>query len=355
MDDVRVDAERVLVESHALLEAISASAPAGVGMVDTSFRFVRVNPKLAEINGLPAEAHLGRTPRELFPALPLDEIEAKWRHILDTGEPVLGFEFCGETPAAPGVARWWREDWYPVSCAGRIVGIGVIVTEITEEKRASELQRLLVGIVGHDLRNPLSVITTTVRLLLARERDPARAHSLQRIDRASRRIEALARDLLDYTKVTGGGGLRVAPRPADLLHVVQAAAEEARLAHPGAIIECTGEEIRGAWDPGRILQVVGNLLSNAAKYGDRGEPISARCSRSGADAVIQIHNRGAPIPPERIPHLFDGLSQFADAQAGQGGIGLGLFICREIVRAHRGTIAVTSQGSETTFEVRLPA
>ena len=257
--DSRLADESVL-ESHALLEAIASRAPAGLGMLDRNLRFVRVNPKLAELNGLPAEAHIGRTPRELFPALPLDEMEAQWRRILDTGEPVLGFEFCGETPAAPGRTRWWREDWYPVSSLGHVIGIGVIVVEVTEEKRAAELQRLLVGIVGHDLRNPLSVITTSAQVLLAREHDDGRAKSLRRIERAARRIEALARDLLDYTRVTGGGAIPVDPRSDDLSQILEAAAEETRVAHPYATIECEGQPVRGNWDRDRILQLLEERL-----------------------------------------------------------------------------------------------
>nr|WP_041453405.1 PAS domain-containing sensor histidine kinase [Anaeromyxobacter dehalogenans] len=345
------------LESHVLLQALFENAPVGIGMLDTDFRFVRVNPTLAALNGLPAEAHVGRTPRELFPSLPLDDMEAMWRRVIETATPVLGYEFSGETPAAPGSMRCWREDWFPVVANGRVTGLAVVVAEVTEEKRAANLQRLLVGIVGHDLRNPLAVIATSARLLRAADLGPREACTVGRIERAAHRIEALARDLLDYTCITGGRGLSVKPRHgADLFRLVEAAAEDARIAYPDAIIECRGDpEVRGEWDDDRIVQLAGNLLSNAAKYGGQGTPVVARVHADGEAAVLEVHNRGVPIPAERLPHVFDGLSQWTDERSRQGGIGLGLFICREIVRAHGGTIEITStRSSGTTVRVRLP-
>lgn len=357
----RVDEHRgaveLALESHVLLRAIFENAPVGMGMLDASFRFVRVNPKLAALNGLSAEAHIGRTPRELFPRLPLDHVEAIWARILETGTPVLGYEFCGETPASPGKTRWWREDWFPVVGHERVVGIAIVVADVTEEKRAGELQRLLVGIVGHDLRNPLAVITTSVRMLLTGCVGEREARTLRRIDRAGRRIETLARDLLDYTAISGGRGLRVAPRVgADLSRIVEAAAEEARVAYPDAVIECRGDgDVRGEWDEDRMSQLAANLLSNAAKYGARGAPVDARTYADGDSAVLEVHNLGAPIPAERLPRVFDGLCQWTDERSRQGGIGLGLFICREIVRAHGGVIEIASTAAEgTTVRVRLP-
>lgn len=350
-------AAEVVLESHFLLRAVFEEAPVGIGMLDPGFRFVRVNPKLAALNGIPAEAHLGRTPRELFPALPIDDLEAIWRRLLDTGKPVLGYEFCGETPAAPGKTRWWREDWFPVVAHGRVVGLAFVVVEVTEEKRAGELQRLLVGIVGHDLRNPLAVITTSARLLLAGGLGAREAGAVRRIDRAARRIAALARDLLDYTCMRGGGSLGVIPRPgADLSRIVEAAAEETRVAYPGAVLELSaGPDVQGEWDEDRLAQLVGNLLSNAAKYGAPGEPVVARVYADGREVVLEVHNGGAPIPVDRLPRVFDGLSQWTDERTRQGGVGLGLFICREIVRAHGGTIEIASTEADgTTVRVRLP-
>lgn len=324
-------------------------------MLDTQFRFVRINRQLAELNGLPREAHIGKTPRELFPSLPHDELEAGWRRVLETAQPILGFEFCGETPAAPGRTRWWREDWFPVRVLGDIVGISVVVLEVTDEKRRAELQRLLVGIVGHDLRNPLSVIKTAATLLRTGADATEQQQKLARkIEKAVTRIDLLARDLLDYTVITHTGRLPVTPAPSRMGKVVHAMADEVRAAYPAALIECEGDpEMSGEWDEHRIQQLVGNLLTNAAKYGAPGERIRAQW-RADADGVaLEIHNVGEPIPAERLSCIFDAVWQ--GHRDSHGGIGLGLFISHEIARSHGGSIAVSSTREDgTTFRVWLP-
>ncbi|HTE41407.1 MAG TPA: PAS domain-containing protein [Steroidobacteraceae bacterium] len=118
------------------LENIYRTAPIGLGLIDEELRFLRINERLAEINGISRAQHLGRTVRELVPAL-ADQAEAMCRRVFRTGEPVLDVEFRGETPAQPGVQRVWSESWYPIkSPQGKTIGINVVVEEITERKRA---------------------------------------------------------------------------------------------------------------------------------------------------------------------------------------------------------------------------
>jgi PAS domain S-box-containing protein len=118
------------------LENIYRTAPIGLGLIDQEMRFLRINERLAQINGIPRVQHLGRTVRELVPDL-ADQAEAICRRVFRTGEPVLDMELIGETPAQPGVRRVWSESWYPIkSTIGKTVGINVVVEEITERKRA---------------------------------------------------------------------------------------------------------------------------------------------------------------------------------------------------------------------------
>jgi PAS domain S-box-containing protein len=138
-------AEAALRESEAAtraaldeLQALYETTPLGLCVLDTELRYLRINGRLAEINGLPAEAHLGRSVREILPAL-ADTVEELARRVLETGRAVLNVEVAGETPAQPGQARVWNESWFPLrDREGRITGIGVVAEDITERRAAEQ-------------------------------------------------------------------------------------------------------------------------------------------------------------------------------------------------------------------------
>ena len=118
------------------IELIYDSAPIGLGVLDRDLRYVRVNARLAEINGLPVAAHIGKTLREVVPDL-ADEIEPRMRRLLQTGEPVLDIEVSGETGAQPGVERTWIGSWLPLRGAdGQIGAISVVAMDVTDERNA---------------------------------------------------------------------------------------------------------------------------------------------------------------------------------------------------------------------------
>jgi len=134
--------EQDLAEANALLEALFESAPVGLGVWDADFRFVRINPELAAINGLPPEDHIGRRPDEILPGLAnVDEVYRNWQRMLETGEPWREVEISGETPAELGRQRHWQEDFFPVRIDERNFGIAAIVQETTRRKAAEEQLR----------------------------------------------------------------------------------------------------------------------------------------------------------------------------------------------------------------------
>jgi PAS domain S-box-containing protein len=124
------------------IEDLYCSAPVGLCVLDTEMRFVRINERLAEINGICAADHIGRTLRELLPDI-ADAAEEIFRKVMESGKPALGIEVCGKTPAQPGVERFWQESWLPLKDSqGNIVGINIVAEEITERKQIEEaLQR----------------------------------------------------------------------------------------------------------------------------------------------------------------------------------------------------------------------
>jgi two-component system sensor histidine kinase VicK len=135
-----------VVLSRALLEAVLAAAPVGFALFDRELRFLQVNERLAELNRLPVHAHIGRTPMELLPWLPVEAYVQEFRRVLAGGQPVIGVEIEGVTSEVAGAPRSFREDWYPIAVEGEIVALAALVVETTEEKeRVAERARLAVA------------------------------------------------------------------------------------------------------------------------------------------------------------------------------------------------------------------
>jgi len=167
---------------------------------------------------------------------------------------------------------------------------------------------------------------------------------------------------IDYTHAQRDG-LPVSPREGVDFHAVcERVLQEFRLLHPQRriVYEAEGDPT-GTWDEGRLEQIVQNLVGNALKYSPPESPVTVRWHREGdppeGDLVVTVHNEGRPIDPALLPHVFEPFrAGERDASSEKGSMGLGLFIVREIVRAHGGAVSATSDAERgTTFAVRLPA
>jgi signal transduction histidine kinase len=217
----------------------------------------------------------------------------------------------------------------------------------------------LLGIVGHDLRNPLSAILMAARVLESVEADGREHRLAARIRASGERMERIIRDLLDLTKVRLGGGIFLRPEATDAHALCSRMVEELQAGHPEReirlVVEGSGA---GCWDPDRLEQVVSNLVSNALQYGMPDVPVTVVSDGSGRDWMLSVHNHGEPIRPEVLPHIFDPFTRGLDAARAsdrRGNLGLGLFIVDELVRGHGGTLSVTSARAEgTRFVASLP-
>jgi signal transduction histidine kinase len=225
-----------------------------------------------------------------------------------------------------------------------------------EHARVLQLQQQLLGMVGHDLRTPLSAIAGSAALL-ARDRDlpSSRVRLVQRIVSSAGRMSRLVRDLLDFTRVRTEGHLPVSPEPVNLGALCRRVAQEVAAARPRTIVCCEVEgDVTGEWDPARLEQVVSNLITNACQHGTLGRPVQVRVTGLDDAVRIAVHNEGPPIPHDVLPHIFEPFRR-GDERPGRTGLGLGLHIVRTLVEAHGGTIDVTSGEGGTTFAVVLPA
>jgi signal transduction histidine kinase len=209
-----------------------------------------------------------------------------------------------------------------------------------------------VGILGHDLRSPLSAITAGAALL-ARGADQRQASVAARILNSAQRMARMIDDLLDLTRTRLGGAIPLRIGPADLRNVCEEVLLDVQTSHPDAVVHFEGSgALHGRWDADRLAQVVSNLVGNAIEHGGN-TAVTVRASGEGDRVRLTVHNNGAAIPPHARATIFEPLARATPG--GAHNLGLGLFIARAIVAAHAGDIAVTSSGnSGTTFEVTLP-
>ena len=244
----------------------------------------------------------------------------------------------------------------------RFLGTGLDVSAnkaLEAEKQArADFERQLIGIVSHDLRNPLQAILLGAHALLRHDGlDERQTRGLLRIQASAERAARLVTDLLDFTQVRLGSGLRVERRPLELGPFIRQVLAEVEAAHPERTLEVhAAGDTRGSWDSDRLAQVVTNLVDNALKYSPRDSRVHVGV-RGGEGAVsFVVHNRGEPIPQDKLPLLFRPLQRATDKVDRESrSVGLGLYIVDHIARAHGGTVAVTSNAEEgTTFSVWLP-
>jgi PAS domain S-box-containing protein len=235
-----------------------------------------------------------------------------------------------------------------------------------EQRRAAEQLRetvrfndLFVGVLAHDLRSPLAAIVTGAELVRARLHEAGDDRNLKPIGRmltSGQRMARMIEQLLDFTRLRFGGGMTLERRPTDLEALTRQSIEEldGATAQQSIQLETTGD-VRGAFDPDRLGQVLSNLLANALHHGRAESGVRVRIAGDAADVVrIEVHNMGA-IPRELLPAVFEPLTGGDRRRDKSRGLGLGLFITRAIARAHGGDVSVSStEAGGTTFVATLP-
>jgi PAS domain S-box-containing protein len=322
----------------------------GMVVFDREGRYLYVNPAAERLLGRPSAEVLGRQYLDLFPDSQTTPFyEAFQRAAAAGGEAMERVEFY----YAP-LDRWSEMHLYPVRD-----WVLVAWRDISERKRTDELRERLVGIVGHDLRGPLSAIGMGAARLLRRgaldDKDRATA---ERIQRVVGRMAGMVSQLLDFTRVRLGGGFVLSPAQIDLDFVCRQILTEFESSQPDRRINYqTDGDTTGVWDHDRLGEIVSNLVANAVQHGDPEAPIDVRTQGSGEAVTLVVKNQGEAIPPELLPSVFNAFRRTSNRKkSGDGvGLGLGLYITHELVLAHGGQIEVHSAPSEgTTFTVRLP-
>ena len=260
----------------------------------------------------------------------------------------------GAGAAAPAIEEIMRFD----------EGIDDALAESIERysRELSASRDMFLAMLGHDLRGPLSAINMSTLLLGKPDlAEATRSKALTRIKRASGEMNRLVTDLLEYTRTRLGRGIPIERSVCDLGPLCEEAVEAIRAGHPEQhfLAELSGDLSIQA-DAPRMQQVLSNLLNNAVQHGDRTAPVLLSADGKKDVVVLKITNSGNPIPTDALSAIFEPLVQAPSASAdphqrSKTSLGLGLFIAREIVLGHEGTItAESSAASGTVFTIRLP-
>ena len=321
---------------------------------------------------------VGKRVREALPEVEGQGFFEKLDRVYTTGEPYVGNEahvILRQSAAAPGKDTFLTFTYQPFhGLDGSIDGIAVFGFDVTETVLARRRTEALVeqaqladrrkdeflAMLGHELRNPLAPIATAVKLMELRG-DERSKRERQVIERQVAHLSRLVDDLLDVTRIAQGK-IQLSKHPVDIAEVAAKAVEMASplfeskshqldIAVPRGVVFVDGDAMR-------LSQVVGNLLTNAARYTPERGNICLSAVREGQEVVVRVKDDGMGIAPEFLPRIFDLFVQGPRAlDRREGGLGLGLALVKNLVTLHGGSVSACSQGPGrgSEFVVRLPA
>ena len=344
------------------LQAVLDQLPEGVLLFDAGGRLVASNHSAEGILGQsvdPSTQARGLATRYGFhhpdgrPYQPVDEPVAR---AFSTGRTVLGEEQIvrradgQELPVVSNVA--------PVRDAkGQLAAVIMVFQDITSLREMDRLKDDFLSIAGHELRTPITTIRGLAQLLERRRDrlDPATVNSaLATISEQTEHMTRLVDELLDVSRIRTGR-LSLKMEAVDLVDVLRSSIEQTQLQWPGRIEGKLPGPLPVGGDAGHLKQVFINLLDNAVKYSGPTATIEVTAARSHNRAIVQVVDHGVGVPPQALGRLFERFYRAENAALYAGGLGLGLYLCREIVESHGGSIEVQSTlGEGSTFTVSLP-
>lgn len=321
-------------------------------------RFVAVNPAWQATLGWRREEMVGEAYTHFLHPDDLDRSLAAFEQVRQ-GQPVLRFE--NRYRCKDGGYRWLS--WVAVPedeayyCTSRdITADKERAQKISDQQDEAQLREQFLAVLGHDLRNPLGSIISGVRILSRSPQEEGTTRILQSMRASSVRMSELIVNMMDFARVRLGDGigLEVKPHP-DFKSQILQVIDEIDNGYPDAKITFTAD-LDGVveCDAPRVMQVLSNLIGNAATHGTAGEPISVSAEHEAGRLKLSVSNSGEPIPEAARENLF--LPFFkGNKRSSPQGLGLGLYISSQIAEAHGGRLNVTSDAEQTRFELDIPA
>jgi len=231
-----------------------------------------------------------------------------------------------------------------------------LARDLHERTEALRLNEMFIAVLGHDLRNPLHAMMLSAHGIQRASGEEQVRQAAKRIVSSGNRMSRMIEDLLDLARGRLAGGIQLVLETTDLGAVVSRVVRETQAARPDRRIESRQQgNLRGHWDAGRLAQVASNLIANACQYGDASEPVEVELDGSSVGEIILVVSNTGTIPKEILPVIFDPFRGRTEPTRRSEGLGLGLYIVRQIVEAHGGRVEARSNpGERTRFTVHLP-
>ncbi|MGQ7843320.1 CheR family methyltransferase [Granulosicoccus sp. 3-233] len=384
---MEVALELAELKSRSLLQEIEDiynSAPIGLCVLDSELRWTRINQHLAEINGLSAAEHIGRSMAEVLPDI-ADQALPLLHEILETGKAIRNIPLSGTTPAQPGVERHWVESMIPVRDQDdKVVGISIVAEEVTHQRQSEERLKALkmqadeareqaenanrfksefLANMSHEIRTPMTAILGYADLLESHLRDPDNLQSVRTIRRNGRFLINLINDILDLSKIESGK-LELELVPVSPVEIIEQTLDMMQLQADRKQLELGVEYLSKLpvtleTDPTRLRQILVNLTGNAVKFTETGGVTLRIDYQAEPEPCVLFHvtDTGIGMTESQQTEVFAAFRQ-ADSSISRrfGGSGLGLAISQRLAASLGGSIRIKSQpGEGSTLTLTLPA
>jgi len=338
--------ESLALRDHAqqILEAVAADLSAAQTREAQRVKALGQAPKLTEARETAAQTHGHLRARSGFE---INQLAAEYRAL------------------RASVLRLWMDECQPdTPYPDDIIRFNEAIDQALAESvsfftsQVDQARNLLLGMLGHDMRSPLQTIQMTAVYLAALNAGDKVSQAASRMIHSGARMQALLDDMLDFNRTKLGLGINISPTNVDLANLFADELNLVRAAHPDHQIDLVMVgDAQGVWDGRRLQQLLGNLVLNAIKYGAPDSPVRVVVTATDEEVRFEVKNSGVAIEQQTLDRIFEPLRRGPDQEHkydADGNLGLGLYIAREVAKAHGGDVEAQSNEAETVFTVRLP-